>query len=74
MKRLTLHTLLVLSALSFALTASAQTEIRAGRSQFGTVLYNWDGQYLRKGRSEFGEPILNVTGTLPIAVLICLLN
>ena len=49
-------------------------DVRQGKSSYGTVLYNYDGQYLRQGKSSYGTVLFNVDGMIPkgIILLLCL--
>ena len=40
----------------------AQSYLRQGSSEYGKVLYNWDGRNLRQGSSQDGKVIVNWDG------------
>ncbi len=51
-------------------SSDPDSALAAGPGRYGTVLYNYDGQYLRKGPGEYSKPLLNVSGTFPVAMLL----
>ena len=57
-----LTAIFVALALLSGLSAHAQTKVIKGRSQYGEVLYNFDGEYLRAGTSVYSEVLFNWDG------------
>lgn len=57
-----LTAIFVALALLPGLSAHAQTKVIKGRSQYGEVLYNFDGEYLRAGTSVYSEVLFNWDG------------
>ena len=52
----------VLALLLSAAVCDAQSYIRSGDSQYGPVLYNWNGKELRQGNSRYSEVLFNWDG------------